>query len=196
MARPKNPNTPKNPHTAEYCALKNAIHRCHNEDHIAYYNYGARGIRVCDEWRTKNGFFDFLAHIGKRPGPEYSLDRIDNDRNYEPGNVRWADRKTQQQNRRRKPDRVTKDYGWGLAHAKSNPSGIGGSLSPIIEYQGRRQTLADWCDDLGIKRATVRQRLDRGLTVEQAFDKARRKKQPKNRDDLYLADGATKPTIH
>lgn len=67
-----------------------------------WYNYGGRGIRVCDEWR--DDYQAFLAHVGRRPSPNHSLDRIDNDGNYEPGNVRWTT-KTEQQWNRRKPAR-------------------------------------------------------------------------------------------
>ncbi len=64
-----------------------------------YKNYGGRGITICDSWR--NDFLSFVQDVGPKPGPGYSLDRIDNDGNYEPGNVRWATRKEQTQNRRR-----------------------------------------------------------------------------------------------
>jgi hypothetical protein len=73
--------------------------RCSARTGKSYENYGARGIKVCDEWRAD--FLAFFRHIGPKPGPEYSVDRIDNDGNYEPGNVRWATRSQQAVNQRR-----------------------------------------------------------------------------------------------
>lgn len=82
----------------EYNAWLKMRKRCSNPNDKAYRNYGARGIRVCPEWEAN--FEAFFAHVGPKPSPELSIDRIDNDRGYEPGNVRWADRSTQSRNRR------------------------------------------------------------------------------------------------
>jgi len=73
--------------------------RCHNSKHSGYRNYGGRGIKVCDRWL--NSFKDFLKDIGKRPSLKHSIDRVNNDSNYEPGNCRWATRKQQANNKRR-----------------------------------------------------------------------------------------------
>lgn len=157
---------------AEYNALVNAIHRCHNPNNIAYKRYGARGIKVSAEWRNlATGFPAFLKHLGPRPGSKYSLDRINNHGNYEPGNVRWTDRKTQQNNIRKKCRNVT-DLGWGIGYSKlrGHGRGIGRRLSALVPFDGRVQTVADWAEELGIKRATIRQRLEQGLTPEQAMD--------------------------
>jgi hypothetical protein len=72
--------------------------RCRNPNQARFADYGGRGITVCERWRD---FAAFVADVGMPPGPGYSLDRIDNDGNYEPGNVRWATSKEQARNSRR-----------------------------------------------------------------------------------------------
>lgn len=83
----------------EYRTWMNMKIRCYNPKHPRYEIYGGRGIEVCDEW--KNNFINFFEYIGKRPGNDYSIDRINVDGNYEPGNVRWATSKQQANNRRK-----------------------------------------------------------------------------------------------
>lgn len=181
-------------YVAEYKAFINAIHRCHNEKHTAYPSYGARGITVVDEWRTETGFALFLDHVGPRPSPDYSLDRIDNNKGYTYGNLRWTDRKTQQNNRRPKRAAV-KDFGWGIGLSKPTGSGRGYSarVSPLLPYDGRIQTVADWSNELGINSTTIRNRLQRGLTPAQALDPNTSRAGEKRR----LESGALLlPTIH
>ena len=83
-------------------AAENAISRCHNLNDKQYKNYGARGISVHEPWRTRASVFAewLLENLGERPSG-YSLDRIDVNQGYEPGNLRWADRKVQGKNKRK-----------------------------------------------------------------------------------------------
>jgi hypothetical protein len=72
--------------------------RCHDESDAGWKNYGARGIRVCDRWRS---FETFLRELPPGYSAGLELDRVDNDGNYEPGNVRWATHKQNQANTRK-----------------------------------------------------------------------------------------------
>lgn len=83
--------------TPEYRIWAHIIGRCTNPNDASYHHYGGRGITVAPEWRS---FDRFYADVGSRPSPEYSIDRINNDGNYEPGNVRWATNKEQANNKR------------------------------------------------------------------------------------------------
>lgn len=84
--------------TPEYRAWDNAKQRTINPGYVGWRHYGGRGIRMAEEWL--HDFAAFLAHVGPRPGPGYSLDRIDVNGHYTPGNVRWATRSEQAQNKR------------------------------------------------------------------------------------------------
>jgi hypothetical protein len=76
--------------TVEYRTWRHMLNRCYNEKVARYPAYGGRGIEVAKEWRGPGGFERWLEHIGTRPSPAHSLDRIDTNGHYEPGNVRWA----------------------------------------------------------------------------------------------------------
>lgn len=81
--------------TPEYRAWSQLIQRCTNPKNPRYSTYGARGISVCKRWLQ---FAHFLEDMGARPAADLSIDRVDNDRGYEPGNCRWATRSQQAQN--------------------------------------------------------------------------------------------------
>lgn len=85
---------------SEYQALINARSRCTNPNVPCFADYGGRGIKVHPDWCGRGGFDRFLAHIGPKPSPSLTLDRLDNDKGYEPGNVAWRSRKDQMANRR------------------------------------------------------------------------------------------------
>lgn len=115
------------------------IARCHRPAHISYKHYGARGVSVCQRWR---GSYDaFAADMGPRPSPKHTVDRINSDGNYEPGNCRWATQAEQQRNRRN---------------------------NRLLTINGETMTAQDWAERVGVKADTLRHRLYRGLTAEQA----------------------------
>lgn len=131
---------------AEYGALRNAIHRCHCSNNKQYEDYGGRGITVCDAWRGQDGFALFLAHAGPKPAEHLTLDRINNDLGYEPGNVRWVDRKTQQNNRR----------------ARIGADGRRGQT--LVTIGSVTQTIPEWSAQTGVPETTIRMRVRAGVS--------------------------------
>lgn len=113
--------------------------RCLNKNCQAYKNYGGRGIKVCKKWMK---FENFYKDMGDRP-EKMSLDRINNNGNYEPSNCRWASRKVQGNNSR-----------WNV----------------VINYNGKTQTAIQWAEELNINVKALYTRVKRKWTLERVFN--------------------------
>jgi len=132
--------------SSEYTSWSQMKDRCYNKNDHAFYRYGGRGITVCDRWR--NSFINFFSDMGPRPSPNHSIDRIDNNGNYEPSNCRWATIKEQNRNRRD---------------------------NSLITVNGVTKCLVAWVEELGICRTTIQRRMQNGMNGEEAVLKVGRK---------------------
>lgn len=124
----------------EYSAWINMNGRCHNPKHISHPVYKRKNITVCSQWRKS--FKDFLEYVGPRPSQKHSLDRIDNDGNYEPGNVRWATRAQQGKNR---------------------------TYNVFLEYKGKKMALFEWAKELGLTRNCLKYRVKNWKDMDKVF---------------------------
>ena len=122
----------ENPVHGIWRGMKN---RCYSLVNNHYKRYGGRGITVCDRWLADDGYEKFEADMGPRPTSLHTLDRIDNNGNYEPGNCRWATKKEQQRNTR-----------W----------------NDVVTINGRSQCLSAWAEESGVPRNTIAKRRKMG----------------------------------
>lgn len=115
-----------------YSIWKGMVSRCNNQKLKEYVYYGGRGIKVCDRWKGKDGFQNFLEDMGERPSLLHQIDRIDNNKGYSPSNCRWATSRQQMNNTRR---------------------------NRIIEYDGKKKSLTEWAKELSINYASLHKRI-------------------------------------
>lgn len=132
-----------------YGVWEGIIQRCCNPKSYSYYNYGGRGITICDEWRdSSTAFIDWCYANGYKEG--LSIDRIDNCKGYSPDNCRFVDRKIQQRNRR---------------------------TNVYIEYNGETRCKKEWCEVLGLSVKAIDHCVTRyKLSYPEAFDRYLTKK--------------------
>jgi hypothetical protein len=123
----------------EWTAWRNMKMRCYNPNDIGFGNYGGRGITVCDRWM--NSFESFISDMGRKPSRGHSLDRIDNNGNYEPANCRWATRTEQGCNQR---------------------------TNRLITIDGETHTLSEWARVRNISKEMLHGRLNR-MSAERAL---------------------------
>jgi hypothetical protein len=123
------------PEHKAWCGIRQ---RCYNPRNQDYSHYGGRGIRVCDRWVD---FAQFFADMGPMPTPYHTIERIDNNGDYEPGNCKWATRKEQNRNKRN---------------------------IPLYDYRGRRVSVAELSELSGVPAGTLSHRLKRGMSAERA----------------------------
>lgn len=126
--------------TPTYKTWSHMLARCRNPNNGSWPDYGGRGIAVCPEWES---FEAFLRDMGKKPRGK-TLDRIDVNGNYEPGNCRWATAKVQARNTR---------------------------TNIVLEYKGKRATIAEWAENLGMDYRTLYCRVQvNGWSVKRAIE--------------------------
>lgn len=131
----------------DFYTWKSMMSRCRDPKNPSYHHYGARGIRVCQRWiESPQAFFD---DMGPRPSSRHSLDRIDNDGNYEPGNCRWATPQQQMVNRR---------------------------VNRHVTHDGVTRTISEWASSVGMSRGVLRHRIALGWDFAKALSTPSRRK--------------------
>ena len=128
--------------TSIYKIWHDMTQRCENRNSQAYKNYGGRGITVSEEFHDFQIWHD---HIGPRPDPGYTQDRINNDGNYERGNIRWATRKVQNNNRRPMSCGPHKQYWFRSWHKDSMAQYLNNNQHEFARQHGLRQSCIHNC---------------------------------------------------
>lgn len=164
--------------------------RCKNSDRPNYKNYGDKGIRVCQEWENSfDSFREWALNNGY--SDDLSIDRIDNDGNYEPSNCRWATAKEQANNKRNnlyikyKGETRTLAQWCEVFGLERNVVAMriyrdnipfeesikkGNRVKRLLTYKGKTQSISEWTKELGFKKSTLDNRLNKlGWTVEKAL---------------------------
>lgn len=173
--------------TPSYSSWRNMKHRCNSNKHINSNRYKQRGINYCKEWES---FENFLADMGEPPTEFHSLDRIDNDGNYEPSNCRWANQKEQVRNSTTAKfithKGITKSVvewaeyfcvnydnfrgrisrGYTVEEAIKPESKMKNKKNHLITYKGKTQNITGWAKEIGVTRDTLYNRVRRGWTIE------------------------------
>lgn len=139
---------PQSPEYRAWCAMRK---RCENPRDGSFMRYGGRGINVCERWRES--FEAFFDDMGPRPSAGHSIDRIDNNGPYAPGNCRWATRSQQMRNRNR---------------FRSKPR-------HLVTFRGRTMGIVEWSGEFGWSRHIIESRLRNGWTVERTMTQPPRK---------------------
>lgn len=175
--------------SAEYRTWRGMLNRCHNTREPGFANYGGRGIVVCHRWR--DSFKNFLADMGRKPSTRHSIDRIDNDGNYEPDNCRWATAKEQSRNQSTnrfltyggetmpvaawaervgvKASTISRRLALGWTVDRTLTSGTGPTAGRIITFRGQGLTIAEWSRRTGISENALRERLARRWPLDVAL---------------------------
>lgn len=135
----KHGHSPAKGSSTTYICYNLMKRRCCDKNNQDWRHYGGRGIKVCDRWLES--FANFLADMGEKP-KGLTLDRKDNNGNYEPGNCRWISRKEQSRNTRR---------------------------NHIVEFNGHKGTLAEWEEITGFNQQVISARLRNGWPIDKAL---------------------------
>lgn len=135
------PTTHRGSGTLTWLRWRSMLNRCTMPNAKSYPRYGGRGIKVCDRWL--HDYPAFLVDMGECPGPEWTLEREDNDVGYQPDNCKWATRKEQNRNT---------------------------SRNRVLQHRGLALCITEWSERSGINFRTIMTRLSKGWSVEKTLE--------------------------